>query len=326
MVLQVITYSVRIFSMDIVTTAAQSYVNFFHGLVQQFLSWGRDVFFSLLAINICWMSLWYAFDQSGLAENFASFIQRFFVAAFFYTLMIHPSWMGQMLKTVQYMGNTIVHAPIDPSSIIEQGIGIGNQLLVPVTKSSLLTMGFGLIIVSIVYLVVLFAFISIALDLAVTLILTTALICLSTFFLSFSALTATTSIARQTLDTILAYCIKLLGIYIVVAAGSKTMSMVATAIPQKIENFDPYVWLVAVACLFWLVAKQLPSQLARIFSGVLQESHGVRVGALVISNLKTARSAFSVSRTIGSTAYEGAKSAMSSAYRAVRPYKNTSIK
>lgn len=316
----VTNYNARIFKMDIITTAAQSYIHFFQGLTHQFLAWGRGLFFSLLTLNLCWMALWYAFDRSSLSENFAAFIQRFFVMTFFYTVMIHPAWLGQVLKTVQYMGHTVVHAPIDPSSIIEQGIGIGNQLLIPVTKSSLLTMGFGLIIVSIVYVVVLFVFIHIALDLAVTLIMTTALICLSTFFLSFAALDATRSIARQTLDLILANCVKLLGLYLVVAAGSQTMASITHAIPHTIETLDPYVWISACALLFWLVAKQLPSQLARIVHGAIQEMHPVRVG----SNIQTARTTLSVSRVAGHTLHTAARTMSGSAYSVVQSLKNLS--
>lgn len=321
---QAIIYSVRIFNMDIITTAAQSYIHFFHGLTHQFLTWGRGLFFGLLTINLSWMALWYAFDRSGLSENFASFIQRFFVITFFYTLMMHPGWLGQILKTVQYMGHAVVHAPIDPSSIIEQGIGIGNQLLIPVTKSSLLTMGFGLIIVSIVYLVVLFVFIHIALDLAVTLIMTTALICLSTFFLSFAALNATSAIARQTLDIILANCVKLLGLYLVVAAGSQTMASITNAIPKTIETFDPYAWICACALLFWCVAKQLPNQLARIVHGAIQEMPHTRVGSLVLSNIQTAKTAVSVSRLAGTTLHTAARSVSGAAFSAMQSFKNLS--
>jgi P-type conjugative transfer protein TrbL len=311
--------------MDIITTAAQSYIHFFHGLTHQFLAWGRGLFFALLTINLTWIALWYAFDRS-LSENFAAFIQRFFVMTFFYTLMIHPAWLGQVLKTVQYMGHSVVHAPIDPSSIIEQGIGIGigNQLLIPVTKSSLLTMGFGLIIVAIVYLIVLFVFIHIALDLAVTLIITTALICLSTFFLSFAALNATSAIARQTLDLILANCVKLLGLYLVVAAGSQTMASITRAIPQAIETLDPYAWICACALLFWLVAKQLPNQLARLVHGAVQEMPHTRVGSLVLSNIQTAKTALSVSRIASSALNTTARNISSAAYSAVQSLKNLS--
>src|SRR5262249_48546130 len=204
--------------MNIVTQAANSYIHIFSGYVQQFLHWGQWLFFSLLTINVVWLALWYAFDRHALAETLPSFLKKFFVMSFFYTVMIHPAWLGSILHTAQSMGQSVVHAPIDPSSIIAQGLGLGNKLLIPVSHSSLLTMGFGIIIIAVVYLVVLFVFIHIALDLALTLITTTALISIATFFLGFAALGATHQIARQTVEVILANCVKLLGMYCVVAA------------------------------------------------------------------------------------------------------------
>lgn len=307
--------------MDILTAAAQSYMTTFTGYVNQFLHWGQWLFFSLLTINIVWMSLWHAFDQQSFSESMSAFIKKFFVIAFFYTIMMNPAWLGEILKTVQFMGTTLTHAPIDPSSIISEGIGIGNQIIIPIEKSSILTLGFGLIVVSIVYIIILFVFISIALDLALTLIITTALIAIATFFLGFSALGATTQIARQTLDVILANCVKLLGIYLVVAAGSQTMIAVTSAIPSSITSFDPYAWIVAVALLFWLVAKNLPIQLAKIISGAIHESHGTDAAALAMSSISYAQTAMPGVKTAASAAAGIGKIAGSSAYNAGAHFK-----
>ncbi|MBV9576347.1 MAG: type IV secretion system protein [Gammaproteobacteria bacterium] len=277
--------------MDALTRAAQSYMNTFGSYINQFLQWGQWLFFSLLIINIAWITLWYAFDRHSFSDSMPSFIKKFFTISFFYTIMLHPTWLTDILKTFQAMGNTLTHTPIDPSSLISQGIGIANKIILPIEKSSLLTAGFGLIIVAIVYVLVIFVFISIALDLALTLIITTALIAVASFFLGFAALGATSQIARQTLDVILANCVKLLGIYLVVAAGSQTMIAVSNEIPIGLINFDAYTWIVAVALLFWLVAKNLPNQLARIVSGSVQEWRGVDAAALSLSALNVSRTA-----------------------------------
>ena len=262
------------------------------------------------------MTLWYAFDRHALAETLPSFLKRFFVMSFFYTVMIHPAWLGSVLHTAQSMGNTLVHAPIDPSSLISQGIGLGNQLLLPVSKSSLITMGLGVIIIAIVYLVVLFVFISIALDFALTLILTTALISISTFFLGFAALGVTNQIARQTLDVILAHCVKLLGIYLVVAAGSQTITSVAMAIPTEIKSLDPYAWIVAVVLLFGLLAKHLPNQLAKIVSGSMLETPGIDNYAFSMATTQLAHVAMSITQMAGTLLKGSATLTGSTAYNA----------
>ena len=311
--------------MNIVTNAANSYLHIFSGYLHQFLQWGQWLFFSLFTIHLVWMALWYAFDRHTLVETLSSFLKRFFVISFFYTLMIHPAWLGSVLYTVQAMGQTLVKAPIDPSSIIAQGVGLANKLMVPVSHSSLLTMGFGILIIAVVYLVVLFVFISIALDLALTLITTTALISMATFFLSFAALSATHPIARQTLDVILANCVKLLGIYLVVAAGSQTIASVALSVPSEVKTLDPYAWIVAVVLLFWLLAKNLPLQLAKIFSGVMSDTHGENAAALMMAAARLSSAAVTLSQVAGTAVQGAAKLGGSTAYHASQQFKKASM-
>jgi type IV secretory pathway TrbL component len=136
-------------------------------------------------------------------------------------------------------------------------------------------------------------FISIALELALTMIVTTALISAATFFLGFGALDATSSFARQTLDLILGNCVKLLGIYLVVAAGSQTITAAVSSIPASIIAFDPYAWIVAVVLLFWMVAKHLPPQMARIVSGSVLDSPHTNAAAMALATIRYAELATS---------------------------------
>lgn len=301
---------------NILTTTAQSYINIFGGFQHQFLVWGEGLFFTLLTMNFVWMFLWYAFDNKSLVDGLASFIRRYFVISLFYTLMLNPSWLTELLKSAHTMGQTLSHLPMDPSSLISEGIGIANKIMWPITNSSLLTAGFGLIIASLVYVIVLFVFLNIALELALTLIMTTALITVSSFFLGFAALGATTQIARQTLDVILANCVKLLGIYMVIAVGHNSITQVANMIPETTVSFDAYVWVVAVLALFWLIAKNLPNQLARIVSGAFRENEGVDAAAMAMSVMSYAKTATPAMGVAGGVASGIAKVAGSTAYNA----------
>jgi type IV secretory pathway TrbL component len=121
------------------------------------------------------------------------------------------------------------------------------------------------------------------LDLAITLIVTTALITLASFFLGFAALQATAPIAKQTLDVILSHCVKLLGIYLVVASSSQTLTVITNTLPTHVESFDSAVCLLAVVGLFWGLAKSLPSQLARIVTGTFQETQGLNTAAIAFT-------------------------------------------
>ena len=247
---------------------AQNYLLIFSSYVNQFLHWGQWLFYSLLIIQIVWMCLWYAFDFHSFTDSMAAFIKRFFVITLFYTIMINPSWLAQIIKTILLMGSTLTHMALDPASLIETGIGIANKIIHPLGETNLLNAGFSMIVISAVYLVILFVFINIAVDLSIALIIPTALISVATFLLGFSALNATSAIARKILDVILANCIKLLGLYLVVAAGSKTLVTLSNAIPTAMKSFDPYVWIVASTLLFLALSKVLPQQLVTIISGM----------------------------------------------------------
>ncbi len=310
--------------MDGLTTAAQTYMTAFGSYINVFLGWGQWLFFSLLTMNLIWLFLWNAFDRDSIVDSMGQFIRKFFVIALFYTIMLHHDWLLQILQSAQIMGGKLTGAQTDPSSIISQGIGIANKVIQPVEAASILTFGLGELVAFIVYLVVLFVFISIALQLALTLIITTALITVSTFFLGFAALSSTTQVARNTLDAILASCIKLLGLYLVIAAGSKTITTIVTIIPVKLISFDPYAWIVATTLLFWLLAKNLPDQLAKIFTGVLQEHRGADAAAIAMALTQYARMATGVGGAVAGAAAGVAggvaKTAGSSLYNAASHY------
>lgn len=274
---------------DVLTHTVNQYIGAFSGYVGQFLAWGKAIFFTLLTINIVWITLWYAFDKNSLTESLGDFIKQFFVIALFYTILINHSWLVELMKATSSMGKTLTGIPIDPSSIVSNGISIANKILVPLQEASILTGGFGLLVGFVAWLVITFTFVSIAINLSLVLIITTALITMATFFLGFAALGATNKIARQALDVVLANCVKLLGIYLTVGVGAKTISSIAASIPTKVLSFDAYTWIIAASLLFWLISKNLPEQLAQIVSNCIQESRGTDAAALAMSAVRYAR-------------------------------------
>ena len=284
--------------MDILTATVNQYIAGFSGYVNQFVEWGQWIFYSLLTINIVWLTLWYAFDKNSFVESMADFLRQFFLIALFYTIMMNHEWLVSILQTANVMGKTLAGFPIDPSSIISNGIAIANKIIIPIHQASIITAGFGLLVGFAAWVVITFTFISIALNLAVTLIIATALITVSTFFLGFAAFSGTSQIARQALDVVLSNCVKLLGIYLTVGVGAKTITGIVNAIPAQLLSFDAYTWIIAACLLFWLVSKTLPEQLARIVSGSFQAHHGTSAAALTVSAVQYARTALSPMRAI----------------------------
>lgn len=253
------------------TEIAQNYIVIFSSYMNQFLKWGKWLFFSLLLIQIVWLTLWYAFDYHSFTESMIAFVKRIFIITLFYTIMINPSWLADVVKTALFMGNSLTGMVLDPSSLIMMGITIGNKIIIPIQQSNLMNMGFGVIFISTVYLVVVFSFISIAIDMAVLLIAATALISFATLFIGFVALGATAHIARQSCDIILENCIKLLGIYLVIGPASTTLQAILVHIPTTIKSFDPYVWIMATTLLFLSLTKYLPRQLSKVVRNAITD-------------------------------------------------------
>ena len=284
---------------EIVTTTTQLYMDAFAGMYGDFLRWGMYLFLSLVVINCAWLFLWNAFDKQTLTHGISSFVKKYFVMLLFFTVMTHPNWLISMLETAIYMGKRTSGIAVDPSSIIAAGISVANLAMKPFLNSSLL-MSFPGAFVSIVTAgVVIYFYFKIAWDLAVALITCTALISLSSFFLGFAGLGATSDIAKRTIETILAHCVQILGIYIIVGVGSKAAHFVAEMIPDKVTTFDPYLWVIAISGLFYGLARHLPHQLARIITGSFHDAHhSSEMAAFAVAAASTSRDAASAFKKI----------------------------
>ncbi len=267
--------------MEPLTLTTQAFADTFASYTGLFTEWAQIIFFCLLFYNIVWFCLWNAFDKEAVSQGLSTYIRSMFFVTLFYTFMLHPNWIIKILTTSEYMGEKLTGIPIDPSSVIAKGITVGNKIILPLATSSILsfTSG-GSLFIFLVYIFVIFIFIDIALELATTLITTSALVAVSPFFFSFSALKTTSQIARQTLDTILANSVKLLGIYLTIGVGSKAIQELTGYIPVKFIAFDPYAWIAACAYLFWKLSRALPNQLARLITGTMVEDHGSGIASI----------------------------------------------
>lgn len=249
-------------------TAVTHYLSSFSYFIHPLLYWGQWLFLSLLSINLAWMALWHAFDQEEFSRSLPIFIRKFFVISIFYTIMMHPDWLTQLLQTSEYMGGTLTKISLTPQAIIQQGITFSNKLMIPLAGGNLLTGGAGFIVALLVSLLVLFVFLTVTVDLLVTLMTTTFLISMASFFLGLSPQSET--VACQTLNSIVRNCMKLFGLYVVIAVGLYVMKPLMSVVPMQYNQLDPYVWISAIVLLFWGLSKNLPRHLSAIVAELVQ--------------------------------------------------------
>lgn len=250
------------------TAALTQYLTSFSSYIDPLLYLGQRLFLSLLIINLVWMALWHAFDQDSFSHSMSSFIKKFFIISVFYTIMLNPDWLTQLIQSSEYMGGTLTKISLSPQAIIQEGITLTNKIMIPLAGGNLLIGGAGFIVAFLVSLLVLFVFLSVTLDLLVTLLTTTFLISMASFFLGLAPQSET--VACRTLNTILGNCMKLFGLYVVIAVGLQVMKPLIAIIPTEYNQIDPYVWVSAVVLLFWLLSKNLPRQLSSIIAGFIK--------------------------------------------------------
>lgn len=303
------------------TQATNLFIQTFSGYTHQLMSWGTWLFISLAGINLGWLALGYAFEKD-LPASMLDFIKRFFIMMFFYTLMTNPNWLLSMASSFTQMGQTLTGIPLDPSAVIENGIMISDRISQSVETTSILHDFFGAIFVAAINVAVIITFFSIGVRLAYTLIINTALVVVSAFFLGFGGLQVTNDIARACITTVLANCARLLGIYLVIGSGAQAVNTISNNIPPTFSgSFDAYLMLAAICYLLFELARKLPEQFARIVSHALNDTSGVdvlatgsnaaRTGQTTSPAMKAAQSgASSVARTAGSIGTNAASNFM----------------
>lgn len=254
-------------NLDIFTVLINQYTQILSSDYQQFLIWGQWLFYGFATISIVWICLWRAFDHDSITDSMPLFLKEFFLIALFYTIMTHASsWLFSMVDSAQAMGEQLTHQQIDPGSIIQQGLTIANQVLIPLQYSSV-TQGFGSIVTLASYFLIFGSFLAVAINLAVTLLTTTFLISFSGLTLAFGCFNITRSYAKATLEQLTGYTFKLLSLYLMIYAGSSIFTQLANYLPkEKITSFDIYAWATATALLFSLLSYVIPKQIKTLFS------------------------------------------------------------
>lgn len=301
---------------DTFTQVTNIFIDAFSSYTHQLMSWGTWLFVTLATINLGWLALGYLVEKD-LPASMLDFLKRFFIMMFFYTVMTNPDWLLSIAASFTQMGEKLTGIPLDPSSVMVYGILLSDKISQSIKSTNILHDLYGVIFVGCINMVVMFCFFSIGLRLACTLIINTALVVVSAFFLGFGGLGATSEIARTCITTILANCARLFGIYLVVGAGAGAISNIAATIPSTFTgSFDAYSELAGISLFLWYLAKELPEQFARLISHHLNDVRGVdalaggftamRVAQSVVPGARVAVSAITTAaRTAGSIVNNG---------------------
>lgn len=289
-------------SQQALTSATQAFQHGFMLIQHDFLGYGQAIFFALLTIAVVLGGLEHA--RSGdISSSLPQWMHEILIAMFFYTVMQNLDWLASLPNSANKIGLGYLGS-IDPSSIIMQGINIENKIMQPLLKAGLFESGASMLVGMISAVVVAYCMINIAINVAVTLIVTQGLISTSPLFLSAGAFKVSRQVARNLIDAIIGNTVKLIGYYLVIYIGN---TAIATMISQidgtfnpDVASIDQYGFIIAITALYFALAKTLPDQLAKLVSGVVQENRGTEIGAAVTAMQRVATSVAPLSATLKS--------------------------
>lgn len=294
---------------DSLTAATNTFKTTFIEIQHDFLGYGQTLFFSLLIIACVLKFLEYSANKD-VAETLPHWIKELLTISFFYTLMINLPWLSSLPNSAKQIGLSYLKKT-DPSTIVTTGITMAAKILKPLNDAGILNFSAMTLIGVICAGVVVFCMVSIAVNVAVTLIVTQALISISPLFLAGGAFYATRQMARNAIDTIIGNSVKLLGYYLVIYAGNKTidelMTQIAGTFDPKTVALDQYGLIIAVTTLYYAMAKTLPDQLAKLATGLVQDNRGTDIGTAAVALQKIASSLTPFSKMASSTIAAAAK-------------------
>ncbi len=272
----------------LLTGITNDYMHVFEGYTSKFITYGKEMFVVLLAINISWIAIWYAFDKDSLAAGMSDFLKKFTVAILFYSVMITPSFIATFVNSSTDMGLGVTGLDkLDPSSIITLGANAGFRIVGGISIFSFNAIA-NIIFGMVAFFIVIFCFMTVALQVAIAQIIASALVMFSCFSLSFAAFGQTAPIARKSIDALISICFKLLGYYIVIGSSFATFNKWQSLPDDFFSEPRNNLWICAAALVFWLLSKSLAGVFERIGGGLIGETAGVDFAALAISAAKTA--------------------------------------
>jgi type IV secretion system protein TrbL len=284
------------------------------GLLQQFssttnnsswvnnsLSYGRDIFALLAAIEFSWTwILWLLEKGGGEDDPIPYLIRKILGLGFFYALLLNgPLWISDIIRGFIYLGAQIGGVPANtqsveiannltnvasPGWILSQGVDIAQALAkaaqAHMSITSPVSSTFIAFAVDISMLVVVAAFALIAGQLIIALVEAFIIVGAGIFFLGFGGSRWTLPFAEKYIGYAMSIGIKLFMVYIVIAVGSSLSTQWIAEAALVGSNVSLYYMVALEAVIYALLAWKIPEFASTLMNGTPQASLGGAIGTV----------------------------------------------
>ena len=228
------------------------------------------LFWELVLISMVWTFGFMALRKADIGEFFAEFFRFTIFTGFFWWLLINgPAYAGTIFNSMLQMGvestglnNALLNNPLSPSSIVDVGFGIFNNVVNQSTTTSPISSVVGIVVAIII--VVILALI--AVNMLMLLVSAWILAYAGIFFLGFGGSRWTSEIAIHYYKTVLGVATQLFAMVLIIGIGQSFLNDYYAMMSAGIILSEYVVMLVASIVLL-VLSNKIPSMLSGIITG-----------------------------------------------------------
>ena len=230
----------------------------------------KGLFWLLAAIEITWSAMWWTVERDDLMAIIAAFLRKIVTLMFFYTLLLYfREWSYLVLESFAEAGRRASGLPkLDPSTVLDQGIALGNIILREVFDAGLLQLG-AAIIVAIAGLIVFLAFVVIAVQMMLTLVEAYFVLGAGVFLMGFAGSRFTAPFASRFLSFAVGIGVKLFVIHLVVGVGTFVVARWTPLLEQSGRDLASLLQIVGGALVYAFLAWSIPNLAGSAMNGAV---------------------------------------------------------
>lgn len=240
------------------------------------LPYARLIFFTLVGFQLLWTSITFALGKRQGDE----FISMLFIlvidVGFFYTLMLHPEWIIDIINSFRQIGSEAGRVSrLTPDAVVDVGLRLASGIIKTVSITGLLDFAVAIVVSALVAIAVLGSFAFIAARMVLILAEIFFAVNISPLLLAFSGLSATKYIATQYIGYVISAGIQLVIMYLLIGAGLDIATGWADMLVEHGSKDVNAFMLVGIAsCLYAVLVWNLPKLISGLASGAPQMVSG----------------------------------------------------
>jgi len=245
------------------------------------LLYAQSLFFALVGFQLLWTSITFALGRREGGEFISTLFIMVIDVGFFYSLMLHPNWVLDILESFRVIGQDASKLDkLTPDAIIDTGLHLASSIITSISTTGLVNFAVSVLVAVFIAIAILASFAFIAARMVLVLAEIFFAINVSPLLLAFSGLSATRYIATQYIGYVISSGIQLFVMYLLIGAGLDIAKTWSDIIAQHgSDDVNAFMLVGLASALYGVLVWNLPKLIGGLASGAPQMSSGGIVAA-----------------------------------------------